>query len=458
VAIAQQVAEYASSFTAGDVQDSELHQTKRLLLDTLACAYGGLRSTTIGALRGASGAFGDHAECTIIGQPGRHSVLNGLLQNGAMVRFLDMNDVQRSPLAPGPRHGHNSEFFPLVLALGEKKGLSGSDVLVGAWTAYEISTRFTEAVTGDSLEHRGWNLDLRAAFVAPVVAGRMLGLAPATIQDAVGIALSRGMLLEVIDSSGEVNSMAKNLRVPLGIFNGVVATYLASAGVTGPSRALEGHDGFVETVLSGDFDLDHLTDRAPQGAVMRTVMKRFAACFATHGHLSATLELVTEQNLHLEDIEGVDIRTTTRGAGHTGDPGRTHPDNKETADHSSYYVTAALIRDRELGPDQYSDELYADPEIRRVASAVTMAAAPEYDDRYPAAAVTLRLRDGRSLERFVATPPGHPDNPLTDSDIEHKFKALSEGHLDDERAEAVIAATWRLEEFEDVRDYMNLLA
>lgn len=441
-----------------DLAGDEVHQIKRLLLDTLACAYGGLDSSTVAALMDGGPLLGDRDEATVIRAARRYPALNAVLLNGAMVRFLDMNDVQQSPRAPGPRHGHNSEFFPLVLALAEREGRSGEEVITSAWWAYEVSTRFTEGVIGDSLEHRGWNLDLRAGFVAPVIAGRLLGLRPRQIQDAVGISMSRGMLLQAIDHSAEINSMAKNLRVPLGCCHGLIAAYLAGAGLTGPARALEGGGGFVETVLQGDFDTEHLLDSRPQGSVKRAVMKRFAACFATHGHLSATLELVLEHDLRPRDIVTVDIRTTTRGANHTGDPARRHPDNKETADHSSYYVTAALIACRELGPAQYSEQMYADPEIRRLADAVTIAPEPAYDQQYPAASVRMTLADGSTVERFVGVPPGHPDNPLRDAEIEAKFRSLSAGQLTEAQASAVIAATWRLDELSSAADYLRIVA
>ena len=289
-------------------------------------------------------------EATVLGTGERTSALNAILANGAMVRFLDLNDVQSSASRPGPRHGHNSEIYPVLLALGEREGASGRDLLMAAWLSYEISTRFTESIPGRSLEFRGWNLDTRASFVVPLIAGRLLGLNADQIANAVGIALSRGLVLEVMDHPSEVNSMAKNLRYPLTAHLGVTAAYLARNGLTGPARALEGGDGFIERVLDGEYDLDHLLDPARQGQILHAGMKRFAACFATHGHLNATLDLVTEHDLKPEQVTAVRIKTTTRGARHTGDPSRKHPQNKETADHSTYYVQAALITDRALGP------------------------------------------------------------------------------------------------------------
>jgi len=251
-----------------------------------------------------------------------------------------------------------------------------------------------------------------------------------------------------------VNSMAKNLRYPLTAHLGVVSTYLARGGLTGPARALEGGDGFVERVLDGDFDLEHLLDRTPVGRVMEAGMKRFAACYAMHGHLDATHDLVHEHDLRPEEVRSVHVRTTTRGARHTGDPSRRHPTNKETADHSSYYVQAALIVDRCLGPGQYGPDKFADPEIARLADNVTIEGDAELDSVYPSAVVTLTLADGSRVEKHIGYPLGHRDNPFADADIETKFRELTAPYLSAEAQQRAIDATWRLDAVDDMSAYL----
>ena len=67
----------------------------------------------------------------------------------------------------------------MLLALGEREGASGRDLLLAAWLSYEILTRFTESIPGRSLKFRGWNLDTRASFVVPLIAGRLRAWTPA---------------------------------------------------------------------------------------------------------------------------------------------------------------------------------------------------------------------------------------------------------------------------------------
>lgn len=449
------LADEVAAASWSDLSDPEVHQLKRLLLDSLGCAVAGRDSATARALVASLDALGGAWEATVLVGGERTSALNAALVNGAMLRFLDLNDVQSSPIAPGPRHGHNSEIFPVALALGQRQRATGRDVLTAAWLGYELATRFTEAIPGGSFEARGWNLDTRASFVVPLVAGWLLGLPAKQLAHAVGIALSRGMVLEVLDHPAEVNSMAKNLRYPLTAHLGGMAAYLAAGGLTGPLRALEGGDGFVAQVLQGEFDYDRLLDRTPRQRVLAAGMKRFASCYATHGHLNATLDLVLAHDLRPEDIESVQVHTTTRGARHTGDPSRRFPTNKETADHSSYYVQAALIADRRLGPAQYAPERLADPQLRRLASAVSIEGDPDLDPVYPSARVALRLRDGRTLRRQVDHPVGHPANPLSDADVAAKFRELAGPRLGAAGADRAIAAVWDLDRCTDVSGFLE---
>lgn len=444
------IAEEVLTASYDDIPAAELHQAKRLLLDTLGCALASRDCAAAQAVVASLDDLGGRPEATVLGTGERTSALNAILANGAMVRFLDLNDVQSSASRPGPRHGHNSEIYPVLLALCEREGGSGRDLLTAAWLSYEISTRFTESIPGRSLEFRGWNLDTRASFVVPLIAGRLLGLNADQIANAVGIALSRGLVLEVMDHPSEVNSMAKNLRYPLTAHLGVTAAYLARNGLTGPARALEGGDGFIERVLDGEYDLDHLLDPARQGQILHASMKRFAACFATHGHLNATLDLVTEHDLKPEQVTAVRIKTTTRGARHTGDPSRKHPQNKETADHSTYYVQAALITDRALGPAQYTPDHLFDPQINQLAELVTIEGDPDLDEVYPSAHVWIDLADGSTVDKYIGHPVGSPVNPLSDTQIEEKFTNLASAVLDPAATRAAIDAVWSIENSTDL--------
>ena len=57
----------------------------------------------------------------------------------------------------------------------------------------------------------------------------------------------------------------------------------------------------------------------------------------------------------------------------------------------------------------------------------------------------MTLRDGTTLVEEVAFPPGHDKNPLTDSQLAHKFHGLVDPVLGRAQAQAIWDRVMRLE-------------
>ena len=77
---------------------------------------------------------------------------------------------------------------------------------------------------------------------------------------------------------------------------------------------------------------------------------------------------------------------------------------------------------------------------------------------YPGAVaniVHVELKDGRKLTKRVDYPLGHAKNPLKDSEVEGKFKALVEPALGAARAEKIVDLVWKLDEADNVDGLMR---
>ena len=90
------IAEEVLTVSYDDIPAAELHQAKRLLLDTLGCALASRDCAAAQAVVASLDDLGGRPEATVLGTGERTSALNAILANGAMVRFLDLNDVQSS--------------------------------------------------------------------------------------------------------------------------------------------------------------------------------------------------------------------------------------------------------------------------------------------------------------------------------------------------------------------------
>jgi 2-methylcitrate dehydratase len=73
---------------------------------------------------------------------------------------------------------------------------------------------------------------------------------------------------------------------------------------------------------------------------------------------------------------------------------------------------------------------------------------PEFTRRYPAESCTrieMTTTDGRRFALETSHPKGHYRNPLSDAEIEGKFRGLASGTLGTEGCDRVLAEVWNLE-------------
>lgn len=431
-------------------------------MDTIGCAIGGYSSEASQIVQTVFKELGGTKESTIIGSGLRTSCLNAILANGVMVRYLDFNDTYLTPVGNSVLGNHPSEVIPATFALGERQHLNGRDVIGTIVIGYELSARFNDCAVNPNakaptIEAKGWNTDTRGAFIMPIIAGMLLRLDEEQMEQAIGISGSHNMILGILDATGEEYNMTKNLRFPRTAYGGVMAALMAQKGFTGPTRVIEGNKGFVQSVMHGDFNIEKLTEPIGKFMILDTMYKSVAADATTHGHVTATLQLVKEHNIKPEDVTEIRIKAGSRCVEHTGDPVKRYPKNKETADHSSYYLTAITILDRKVGPDQYAPEKLNDPRVREMIDKVSLEADPSLDCFGRAGISEIRTKQGDTYAQRVEYPKGDPRNPMTDQELEDKFRNMAEKYMTEGQMKKVIATVYRMEKLDDISKLVRTL-
>jgi 2-methylcitrate dehydratase len=456
--VTRRLAEFVQGMTFDRLPPEVIHQTGRVVLDTLGCAIGGYDSDPARILVDYARESGHPAEATIWGAGVKSSCLNATLANGAMVRYLDYNDTAFILQGETYRSGyHPSEVIPGILAMGEWLGLPGRDVITAISLGYDLSLAWLEGVVGKGIEKDGWNGDTRGAYIMPLVLGKLLGLDAEQMVNAVGIAGSCHAVFAILDTPAEEYTNTKNIRFPTMAQAAIQAVLLARKGFTGPAGMIEGHDGLVEVIMNGTYDYTHLERLEDKNSIMETCLKSIIADFSSHGHLTATLELVRENDIKPQDVAAIKITTSSRCAEHTGDPVKKYPRNKETADHSSYWLTAIAIIDRQIGPNQFKPEKYSDPLARELIDKVTLEGDPTLDKHRPAGISEIALKDGRSVSTRVDYPRGHVRNPMTDDEVVEKFTDTASAYMDRAAIDRLVETVWRLDKLEDIGELTSLV-
>jgi 2-methylcitrate dehydratase len=250
--------------------------------------------------------------------------------------------------------------------------------------------------------------------------------------------------------------MTKNIRFPMMSHAGIMAAMLAGKGFTGPGGMIEGHDGFVQSIMDGEYDLDRLLNFKGKFAVRDACIKSIIADFSSHGHLTATLTLAEKHDIRPEDVAEIRITTSKRCAEHTGDPVKKYPRNKETADHSSYYLTAVAILDRRIGPAQFSMEQYSDPRVIELIDKVILEGDPNLDKARPAGISEITTVKGERYRLRVDYPRGHARNPMTDEEVIAKFRDMASAHMPGDQMSRLIETVFALEDLDDIGKLMAL--
>ena len=456
--ITRKLSDIALSFSYDTIPAEARDMSKRLIVDALACAIGGFHSDTGRIVRDFAADLGPRPEASLIGTDLRVSCSAAIIANQAMLRYLDYNDDMPITIGPGNlAAAHPSGALPVAFAVSERVGASGAQLIEAMVAGYEVIGRLLAGFR-TSLEVRGLHHGSVLPYAGCAMAGRLLGLGAEQIVQAMGIAGSLTVGLDILDAEGEEYTMAKNLADGLLSERGYVAAQLAKRGFTGPERIVEGHKGFAEVALGGAGMFQWAEKGCGRPCILNTVIKGMCAEATTHGHLHATTSLVREHKLRPDDIASITIRTNQRSVVHTGDPVKKYPRNKETADHSAYFLTAMAVIQGKITPRIYAQPNFTDPLVRGLIEKVSLEHGPEYDAIVPAAQVTIALRDGKRLVRRVDRDDlvGEPTNRMSDATLRAKFIECADGIMTTTQVDRIIEQCLNLEKLGKVEDLMKL--
>jgi len=446
--LAERLAEYASATQYDDLPEIVVHETKRRLIDALGCTLGARRADTPRAAeRVASRLAADPGATTLYGS--RTSPDMAAFVNGILIRYLDFNDTYLSK-----EPAHPSDNLAAVLAAGEMSGSAGTELISAAVVAYEVQCRLADAW---SIRSQGWDHVCYGAFSTALGAGKLLGLDVPSLVHAQGISGVAHMAMRQT-RAGEL-SMWKGAAFANASRNGVLAAMLAAEGMTGPAPIFEGEMGFFAEVAHGEFDLPDLGGRRGAGYMLpRTYIKNWPAEYHSQSAIDAALQ-IREQIGDPASIDHVLIETFDVAVEIIADPEKWHPKTRETADHSLPYCVAVALQDGKVGLEQFSEDRIGDPTLLDLVSRVEVEEDADLSRRYPASTpnrIKVTTRSGESVAREVEFPRGHSGNPMTDDEVEDKFRRLADGEMAPDRQAEVLRRVWALEAETDLGSLVAL--
>jgi len=454
--IADRFADYTRSLSYSRLPTAAVHEVKRRVLDSMGCAFGAWNAPPCRIARRLAQSVNVANGATLWGT--KHKTLPDLaaFANGSLVRYLDFNDTYLSK-----EPAHPSDNLAAVLAAGETAQASGKQVIEALALAYEVQCRLCDAA---ALRPRGWDHVTYGPFSSALASAKVLNLSRAQTVQAVNLAGVANVALRQT-RVGDL-SMWKACAFSNATRNGLFAAMLAQQGMTGPSPIFEGEKGFMKLV-SGPLDLPLFGgEKGGHFMILDTYIKHYPVEY--HAQTAVASALVVREELikaegrqSLASITEVEIGSYDVAIEIIGrDPEKWHPRTRETADHSFPYAVAVALLDGTVTLQSFGPKRLNDAALQALMQKVRVVEQEEFKGWYPQAMptrVSVRTAMGKEYVKQVDFPLGHPRNPMSDREVEEKFRTLATGKLDRAQAGKVIDLVWKLDRLKDIGSLMPLL-
>jgi 2-methylcitrate dehydratase PrpD len=402
----------------------------RTLLNYVGVAVGGSGHETVRNAISALAPFSGPRQAAILGRGERFDIMNAAFVNGVSSHIFDYDDTHlKTIIHPG------GPVVSAILALSEYHAVSGRDFLNALVLGVETCCRIGNAVWPDHYDV-GWHITgTTGVFGAAAAAGKLLGLSEQQMVWALGLAASQPVGLR--ESFGSMN---KSFNPGRAAADGLFAALLAQQNFTSSDGMIEAKRGWANAISTKQNYAEITDGLGTRFEAALNTYKPFACGIVEHPAIDAAIQLRNEYHLTGDEIEAIELRVHPLVLELTG---KQTPQTGLEGKFSIYHSVAVAVIEGAGGEKQFSDRAVRDPRVlalrEKVKATVDPAVKPEQVD------MTIRLKDGRQLHKFIEHAIGSVEVPMTDRQLETKFADLAEGILPTAQARELMGACWNVE-------------
>ena len=405
------------------------HHATRTFVNWLGCAIGGSHHEGMDIALAALAPMAGAAQASVLGRSERLDILHAALLNGISSHMFDFDDTHlKTVIHPaGP-------VCSAILALAEHRPVSGEDFVHALVLGVEVECRIGNAVYPNHYD-TGWHITGTAGVMGAAAAcGKLLGLNEQQMVWALGIAATQSSGLREM-----FGTMCKPFHPGNAAKNGLMSALLAEKNFTSSNRGIEAPRGFAH-VLSTKFDPAEIIDGLGKTfEIDLNTYKPFACGIVIHPIIDACVQLRNEHGLTGDEIESVLAKVHPLVLELTG---KKTPQTGLEGKFSVYHSAAAGFIYGAAGEREYSDAVVRDAKVVALRDKVTAVVdATMHEDQ---TLVEVKLKDGRTLSKYVEAAIGSLKRPQTDADLEAKFRGLAEDVLPKAQVDKVLGLAWKV--------------
>jgi len=342
------------------------------------------------------------------------------------------------------------EVMPPALAIAERDGASGRDLLVAIAAGCEVTTRIGIGLDYPVFRAKGWHgPGVLGPFGAAAAVGRLRRFDAETMAKAFGLAGSQSA--GTFAAWGTPTVKFHQCR---GALSGLLAALLAEQKFLATREFLTAADGGLYNVYANGGRPEAVTAELGQRWELEQIALRlWPSASSIQGMNTALFDLIERHKIDPAKMKKVRIALSPPAFDLHGKLARYK--GKFDALISGHYTAAVILHDQQLTLDQFEPARYDDPAMRR-------AAAEQIEIRADAAlsgveAVVEIETEGATLKAHCTDPRGSPANPLSREEIERKFRTYADGVLAPSAIAATIDTIGDLENLSSVRKLMQAL-
>jgi 2-methylcitrate dehydratase PrpD len=395
-------------------------------------------------------------EATVIGSGFKSSITDAAFANGVSAFSPDFDDFNEE-IFLHPSAG----LIPAILAVGEATRASGSRILAAYIIGWEVLDTIGRAAEAGRFAHRtrGWHPTCSIGTLgATAVAAKILNLDAEHIKIALGIAGS--MASGTVQQYG---TMAFYFHAGFAAKNGVTAAMLAQKGVTAELDILESQYGFLN-LFNGEDNHDPIKpEKLGNPYVLVSPgfgLKKYACCSLVQCPIEGMQELVKREHFVPDDVELIEIgihpKLKTQIARYD------NPANSAEAQFSEqFHAAVGTVYPDIVGFAPYKEEILSDSRVQKLMRRVKVYVHPDLTTEKPDAVYThyikVKLKNGREFAFTKAIVGGDVKKPLTQEEVERKYKDCAGSVLPPSEIEHSVELINTLEKLEDIGILIKVL-
>jgi 2-methylcitrate dehydratase PrpD len=422
--VTRTLARFVTGLTFDAIPAAVVTEARRTLLNWTGCAIGGAGHQTIDVAIAALSPYFGPPRASILGRRERADLLHAALLNGMASHVFDFDDTHlKTVIHPaGP-------VVSAILALAEDRSVNGRDFMTAMVAGIEAECRIGNAVYPAHYD-RGWHITGTAGvFGAAAACGKLLGLTDQQMVWALGLAATQPVGLREM-----FGSMTKSFHPGRAAQNGLTAALLAAKNFTSTDLGIEGKSAWAN-VLSTTHDYAQITEGLGRTwELSLNTYKPFACGIVIHPTIDACIQLRNEHRLTAGMIERIELSVHPLVLELTG---KKAPQTGLETKFSVYFAAALAIVAGSAGVNDFSDANATRQDIVGLRDRVTATIDPAMKEEQVRAVVTLK--DGRRLTKFIEHVVGSLERPMSDGDLEAKFRGLASGVLPEAQVARTIA-------------------